>query len=98
MKNPINKGQNIKIFLNKFLLNRLHLMTLSYDKELSRNPKPHDFEINYDVPLEFSSNSEIALIGFNIWCSWYNFSDKYNTNKLKYFDGKEWKIIIFGKW
>jgi hypothetical protein len=29
--------------------------------------KPHDFEINYDVPLEFSSNSEIALIGCNVF-------------------------------
>ncbi len=26
--------------------------------------------------------------------SWHNMSDKYNTNKLKYFDGKEWQIIF----
>jgi hypothetical protein len=57
-------------------------------------PKQHDFEINYDVPLEFSSNSEIALKDYNIWYSWRNVSDEYNTNKLKYFDGKEWKIIF----
>ena len=57
--------------------------------------KPQDFEINYDVPLEFSSNSEIALIGCNMWYTWHNVSDKYNTNKLKYFNGKEWQIIIF---
>jgi hypothetical protein len=30
-----------------------------------------------------------------MWYSWHNLSDKYNTNKLKYFEGKEWKIIIF---
>jgi len=57
--------------------------------------KPQDFEINYDVPLEFSSSSEIALIGCNMWYSWHNMSAKYNTNKLKYFNGKEWQIIIF---
>ena len=66
----------------------LNLTSINY-------PKPHDFEINYDVPLEFSSSSEIALIGCNMWYSWHNLSDKYNTNKLKYFDSKEWLIIVF---
>ena len=29
-----------------------------------------------------------------MWYSWHNLSDNYNPNKLKYFDGKEWKIIF----
>jgi hypothetical protein len=58
-------------------------------------PKPQDFEMNYDVSLELSSSSEIALIDCNMGYLWHNVSAKYNTNKLKYFHGKEWQIIIF---
>ena len=58
-------------------------------------PNPHDFEINFNVPLEFSPDSKIALIGCNLWYSWHNISEKYKTNKLKYFDGKKWETIIF---
>ena len=54
-----------------------------------------DFEVNYTVPLEFSSGSEVALIGCNLWYSWHNISPKYYTNKLKFFDGSIWKTIIF---
>ena len=58
------------------------------------NPKPYDFEVNYTVPLEFSSG-ERALIGCNMWYSWHNISAKHNTNKLRYFDGTKWEVIAF---
>ena len=58
-------------------------------------PNPHDFEINFNVPLEFSPESQIAIIGCNLWYSWHNISEKYNTNKLKYFDGNKWETIVF---
>jgi hypothetical protein len=61
----------------------------------TEQPKPHDFEVNYTVPLEFSSGSEIALIGCNMWYSWHNISAKHNTNKLRYFDGSKWETIVF---
>src|SRR6266487_2273412 len=57
--------------------------------------KPEDFEIDYNVPLEFFSDNEIALIGCNMWYSWHNISPKFETNKLKYHDGKSWETIIF---
>ncbi len=62
---------------------------------LTGNLKPHDFEVNYTVPLEFSSGSEIALIGCNMWYSWHNISAKHNTNKLRYSNGTKWETIIF---
>jgi hypothetical protein len=58
-------------------------------------PNASDFEINNNVPLEFSAGSEIALIGCNMWYSWHNISPKCNTNKLRYFDGTKWEVIIF---
>lgn len=57
--------------------------------------KPHDFEVIYKIPLEFSSDSEVALIGCNMWYSWHNISSKNNTNKMKIFDGTKWETIIF---
>ncbi len=59
------------------------------------NLKPHDFEVNYIVPLELSPASEVALIGCNMWYSWHNISTKHNTNKLRIFDGSKWQTIIF---
>ena len=56
---------------------------------------PQDFEVNYPVPLEFPSSTEVALIGCNMWYSWHNISKEYNTNELKYFDGTKWDTIIF---
>lgn len=57
--------------------------------------KPHDFEINFNVPLEFSPDSQIALIGCNLWYSWHNISEIYNTNKLKYFNQNKSETIVF---
>ena len=70
------------------------LLNLNSRQNIS-DGSPQNFEVNYNVPLEFLQSTEIALIGCNMWYSWHNISKEYNTNKLKYFDGKEFKIIIF---
>src|SRR5271170_1004392 len=57
--------------------------------------KPQDFQVYFNYPLEYSSDNEIALIGCNMWYSWHNLSPKFDTNKLKYYDGKKWETIIF---
>ncbi len=52
------------------------LITLSSDKKNSEN-----FEVYYYVPISLDDNYEIALIGCNIWFSWYNISHEYK-NKM----------------
>lgn len=61
----------------------------------TNHSKPHDFEVNYSVPLEVLTNSEIALIGCNMSYSWHNISVENNTNKLIYYDGEKWDSLIF---
>jgi hypothetical protein len=67
------------------------LITLSSDKKNSEN-----FEVYYNVPITLNGdNYEIALIGCNIWFSWYNISHEYKNNFLKFYNGHTWEKIVF---
>jgi hypothetical protein len=66
------------------------LLTLTSDKEDSEN-----FEVYYNSPITLDdSNYEVALIGCNIWFSWYNISHEYNNNFLKYYNGGDWDRLV----
>jgi len=58
--------------------------------------KDSDFEINYaNSPIELNGKYEIALTGTTLWYSWHNISEKFNNNKLKYFNGEKWESLTF---
>src|SRR5258708_6091952 len=66
------------------------LITLSSDKSNSEY-----FEVYYNVPITLNNdNYEIALIGCNIWFSWYNISHEYKNNFLKFLNGHTWETIV----
>jgi hypothetical protein len=68
------------------------LLTLPSDKTNSQN-----FEVHYNVSISLDDNSsyEIALIGCNIWFSWYNISHECKSNFIRYFNGHVWETLIF---
>jgi hypothetical protein len=75
LKNKINfivNGVNNFIFWEK----KIRLKDLRSEASILK------IEVYYNVPisLEGNSNYEIALIGCNIWFSWYNISHEYKNN------------------
>lgn len=57
--------------------------------------KENDFEINYANPIKLNGEHKIALAGATLWYSWHNISSKFENNKLKYFNGKDWNTLTF---
>ena len=64
----------------------------------SGEKNPSDFTIRFDKPLEFDQN-KTYLIGLasvdSMTYSWYNISEDYDNTTIRYFNGSEWKDIIF---
>ena len=57
--------------------------------------KENEFEVDYaNNPIKLLQDNSIALTGATLWYSWYNISDKFENNKLKYFNGTNWNILL----
>jgi len=66
------------------------LLTLTSEKKDSEN-----FEVYYNSPIALDdSNYEVALIGCNIWFSWYNISHEYSNKYLRYRNGRDWERLV----
>lgn len=64
-----------------------------------RNSKSHDFTIDYIPEMVLDGNKKyyLALDSADMTYSWYNISDKYKNNKIKYSkdSGVSWVEIVF---
>ena len=65
------------------------LLTLTSGVENSEN-----FEVSYNVPIDVTTNTKVALIGVNLWFSWYNISHEYKNNIIQHFDGSTWRTTV----
>ena len=52
-----------------------------------------NFTVYFNPPIELDLNKQykVALVGSDIWYSWYNVTN--GNNKFKYHNGTEWKTI-----
>lgn len=63
------------------------------DSSLVSSQLSHDFTIEYSNPIIIDDEWEAALIKCNLWYSWYNISDEFNNNTLRYNNGVGWKDV-----
>ena len=71
----------------------------SINREKSGIPRPDNFVIRFTPPLQLPEDMyhEIALNKVNMTYSWYNITNEYKNNTIKYSpdSGSTWKKNIF---